>query len=100
MAFSQLYISGLSLTKEPPEEYHSRLPAIRCIREKGGLEFSRSVTFLVGENGVGKSTLLEAIAVAWGFNPEGGTVNFNFSTRDSHSGLWECMRLIKGVRRP
>ena len=100
MAFSQLYISGLSLTKEPPEEYLSRLPAVRCIREQGGLEFSRSVTFLVGENGVGKSTLLEAIAVAWGFNPEGGTVNFNFSTRDSHSGLWECMRLIKGVRRP
>ena len=100
MAFSQLYISGLSLTKEPPEEYLSRLPAVRWLREKGTLEFSRPVTFLVGENGVGKSTLLEAMAVAWGFNPEGGTVNFNFSTRDSHSGLWECMRLIKGVRRP
>jgi predicted ATPase len=45
------------------------------------------VTFVIGENGSGKSTLLEAIAIAWGFNPEGGTKNFRFQTRGSHSSL-------------
>ena len=51
------------------------------------LRFDRPVTFLVGENGSGKSTLLEAIAVACGFNPEGGTRNFRFATRETHSEL-------------
>jgi hypothetical protein len=46
----------------------------------------------------GKSTLMEAIAVAWGFNPEGGTRNFRFGTRASHSVLHEYLRLVKGVR--
>lgn len=54
-----------------------------------------AVTFLVGENGSGKSTLLEAIAVAWGFNPEGGSRNFTFSTRASHSSLAEHLTLVK-----
>ena len=49
------------------------------------LEFGKPVTFFVGENGSGKSTLLEAIAVAYGFNPEGGTKNYSFSPYDSHS---------------
>ena len=45
------------------------------------------------------STLLEAIAVAWGFNPEGGTKNYNFSTYDSHSDLHDAIRLVKGYRK-
>ena len=58
------------------------------------------MTFLVGENGTGQSTLLEAIAVACGFNAEGGTKNFNFGTRASHSPLHELIRIAKGVRSP
>ena len=42
----------------------------------------------MGENGTGKSTLLEAIAAAWGFNPEGGTRNFRFSTARTHAELY------------
>src|SRR5207249_1476987 len=57
------------------------------------LAFHPKVTFLVGENGIGKSTLLEAVAVACGLNPEGGSRNFNFTTRASHSPLDECLRL-------
>ncbi len=63
------------------------------------LSFQRPVTFFVGENGSGKSTLLEAMAIAYGFNPEGGTRNYSFSTRDSHSPLAEAIRLGKGHRR-
>ena len=63
------------------------------------LEFDRPVTFFVGENGAGKSTLLEAIAIGMGLNPEGGSRNFRFATRDSHSGLSNCLRLSRSVRR-
>ena len=53
------------------------------------------MTFFVGENGTGKSTLLEAIAVAYGFNAEGGSRNFNFATNQTHSELWEHLTLGK-----
>lgn len=80
-------------------EKRSYLRAIPALHELYTLEFTRPVTFFVGENGSGKSTLLEAIAVAYGFNPEGGTKNYNFSTYDSHSDLYEALTLSKGYRR-
>ena len=64
------------------------------------LYLHKPVIFFVGENGSGKSTRLKAVAVAYGFNPEGGTKNYSFSTYDSHSQLFEAVRLIKGVRKP
>lgn len=57
------------------------------------------MTFFVGENGSGKSTLLEAIAVAYGFNPEGGTLNYSFSTYDSHSELHDAIRLVRSFNK-
>ena len=74
------------------------LPVIRALER--GVALHPKVTYLVGENGSGKSTLLEAIAVAAGLNAEGGTSNFAFSTRESHSALWESLRLVRGIRRP
>ncbi len=74
------------------------LPAIEALTE--ALELHPKVTYLIGENGSGKSTLLEAIAVAAGMNAEGGSSNFAFSTRDSHSELWRSLRLVRGARRP
>jgi predicted ATPase len=79
------------------DEYPFSLPVVRHLDT---LELHPAVTFLVGENGSGKSTLLEALAVAWGFNPEGGTKNFRFGTRASHSILHDYLRLIKSARRP
>jgi predicted ATPase len=79
------------------DRYPFSLPAVRHIES---LAFHPKVTFIIGENGSGKSTLLEAIAVAWGFNPEGGTRNFNFQTRASHSSLHEALRLVRGIHRP
>jgi predicted ATPase len=64
------------------------------------VELHPKMTFFIGENGSGKSTLLEAIAVALGFNPEGGTRNFNFATRRSHSELHDYLRIVRGVTRP
>jgi predicted ATPase len=79
------------------QTYPFHLPAVRTLDR---LIFQKPVTFLVGENGTGKSTLLEGIAAAWGFNPEGGTLNFSFNTRSSHSSLYEYFRIARGVRRP
>ena len=76
--------------------YPFNLPAI-CSTER--IEFHPKVTFFVGENGSGKSTLIEALAVAWGFNPEGGTKNFNFATAESHSALHRFLRLTKSPKR-
>ena len=61
-----------------------RNPAIASLDE---LSFEKPTTFFAGENESGKSPLLEAIAVAYGFNPEGETRNYSFSTYDSHSEL-------------
>jgi predicted ATPase len=74
----------------------SRFPyTLPVVRNLTTLPFHPRVTFLVGENGCGKSTLLEAIAVACDLNPEGGSRNFQFATRASHSSLHECVRLAK-----
>lgn len=77
---------------------NSYLRSIEALRGVEEISFPRSVTFFVGENGTGKSTLLEAMAIADGFNPEGGSRNYSFSTYDSHSELHEAIRLIRGVK--
>jgi predicted ATPase len=95
-----LYIRGIRL--KPPEgpdgdSYVFSLPVVRHLKE---LALRSPVTIFVGENGTGKSTLLEALAVNYGFNPEGGTRNFNFASRETHSALHRHLTLIKGVRMP
>ncbi len=76
--------------------YPFNLPAVRGLDR---IVFHPKVTFLVGENGSGKSTLIEALAVAWGFNAEGGTKNFNFANRESHSDLHRFVRPVRGARK-
>ena len=91
-------IRGISIdwSRISEDSYLRNIPALAGVTQ---LDFTHPVTFFVGENGSGKSTLLEAIAIAWGFNPEGGTRNYSFSTYDSHSELHGALRLSKGVRR-
>ena len=89
------YLSAIKLNKGLPENtYLNSLAPVRYLMQNE-LTFDRPVTFFVGENGVGKSTLLEAIAVCCGFNPEGGSRNFRFSTEDTHSGLGEYLTPIR-----
>lgn len=76
-----------------PDRYPFNLPVLKTL---DSLSFHPKVTYLSGENGMGKSTLVEAIAMAYGFNPEGGSRNFNFATRASHSSLHEYIRLARG----
>jgi predicted ATPase len=81
---------------EDPSRYPFTVPAIKHLTT---LELHPQVTFFVGENGTGKSTLLEAIAVAAGFNAEGGTKNFRFATKDEVHPLRSCLRLVRGTTR-
>lgn len=76
----------------PADEFPFNLPVFRSFSR---MDFHQKVTFFVGENGSGKSTLLEAIALAFGVNPEGGSKNLNFATRESHSTLSRHLRITK-----
>jgi predicted ATPase len=94
------YVERVSLRRDIVDSfarYPFNLPALRGFER---LDLHPKVTFIVGENGSGKSTLLEAIAVALGFNAEGGTKNFRFGTRASHSELHEYLRIARGYKKP
>ncbi len=62
-----------------------------------GLELASGVTLLVGENGSGKSTIVEAVAMAFGLSPEGGSTGATHSTRESESDLWRWIRLERSA---
>ncbi|WP_348982312.1 AAA family ATPase [Desulfosporosinus sp. FKB] len=91
------YIRYIELDRERVpsfSEYPFNLPAIKSLQR---LSFHPQVTFIVGENGSGKSTILESIAVAYGFNAEGGTKNFNFTSKATHSTLNNYIKVVKGT---
>lgn len=96
---SELFIKELAVdwAEVPPDSYLRGIPALQL---RAPLALRSPVTFLVGENGTGKSTLLEALAVCCGLNPEGGGQNYRFSSYDSHSELGQALRLKRGPHRP
>lgn len=81
----------------PADSFLHSMPALRNMRR---LALEGSVVFFVGENASGKSTLLEAIAVAVRLNPEGGSTDFRFSMRPSESELHEALTLERSPKRP
>lgn len=94
------YLRSIELYREKIDSFSNYPFCLPAIRNLFNLKFHPKVTFIVGENGTGKSTILEGIAVAYGFNPEGGTKNFNFSSRETHSDLYKYLKLIKGIKKP
>ena len=75
----ELYIRQISIPGDiPADNYVAQIPIVQHLM-RHSLELHKPVTIFVGENGIGKSTLIEAIAVAMRFNAEGGTKNFNFA---------------------
>ena len=88
------FVRSIDLRRDEVEDldaYPFALPAVRALDE---LPLA-AVTYFVGENGAGKSTILEALAIACGFNPEGGTASFRMATRPSESPLHRHLRVAK-----
>ncbi len=81
---------------ERPEPWALRVPAVRQLLDEG-LDLPAGVTFLVGENGSGKSTIVEAVAQAYGLSPEGGTAHGRHTTRTTESSLHRSLLLQRGV---
>ncbi|CDN45460.1 AAA ATPase, partial [Paenibacillus sp. P22] len=96
----EAYLRSVQLLRESVPSFAEYPFSLPVIREMDRLALHPKVTYIVGENGMGKSTMLEGIAVAWGFNPEGGSLNFTFSTYASHSELHRHLRLARGIRKP
>jgi predicted ATPase len=94
------YIRSVKLNRDKVTSFSNYPFCLPAIRKLTDLKLHPKVTYIVGENGTGKSTILEAIAVAYGFNPEGGTKNFNFASSNTHSQLNEYVKLIKGAKIP
>jgi predicted ATPase len=94
------YLRSIELQREKIPSFSEYPFSLKAVHDLFNLKFHPKVTYIIGENGTGKSTILEAIAVAYGFNPEGGTKNFNFSTMETHSVLHNYIRLVKGVIKP
>ena len=94
------FLLSMALKKEKIDSYDVYPFSLPAVKNLERTLFHPHVTYIVGENGSGKSTLLEALAITQGFNPEGGTVNFTFSTRASHSSLHEYLRIAKHTSKP
>lgn len=78
-------------------EFPFNIPAVQHLDK---INFHANVTFFVGENGSGKSTVLEAIAKAFGLGTEGGNRNIDFKTTNKiDTGLEQHLRLIKSFKR-
>lgn len=95
-----LYIRGMRPKRPDGLDEDSYVFSLPVVKHLGELTLRSPVTIFAGENGTGKSTLLEAVAVGYGFNPEGGTRNYNFASRETHSVLYRYLTLVKGVRMP
>ena len=93
-----LFIQSISLDFSEIDE-NSYLKNIPVLKNFSQIKFTKPITIFSGENGSGKSTLLEAMAISAGFNPEGGTKNYNFSTYNSHSELYKALTLGRGIYR-
>ena len=94
------YLREIELKRDQIDSFDTYPFCIPAVKELDVLEFHPDVTFFVGENGTGKSTLLEGIAVSLGFNAEGGTKQSTFSTNRTHSDLDQYIRQVKNFKQP
>lgn len=93
------FLLRVAVEEPAPGGYPFDLPVVRGVRQGGGLELAAGVTFLTGDNGTGKSSLVEALAVAIGLNAEGGSRSFRFATRASESELGKHLRVTRAPGR-
>lgn len=89
------FIKRITINTRDTNSYLSR---IEGLNKFDTLNLVKPIVFFTGENGTGKSTFLEAIAIHSGFNPEGGSKNFKFASNDTHSELYNTLTVSKSSR--
>lgn len=92
---SNLMVKKIILERDRIENFNKYPFNIEIVKNFEELDFTSPVTFFVGENGIGKSTFIEAIAVCLGLPSEGGTQNFIYSTKNTVSNLSDYFKIIK-----
>ena len=90
---SNLFINEIKLERNLIKDFNEYPFNIDFVKNLDKLIIDSPVTFIIGENGTGKSTFIEALAVSCGLNPEGGTQNFMFSAKETHSELYEYLKI-------
>ena len=95
-----IYLREIYLKRESVSDWSAYPYAIPAIKHLDRLSLNQPVTFIIGENGTGKSTILEALAIKSGFNVEGGSRNMRFTTREAHSALYDDIVLVKEPDKP
>src|SRR5687767_1244350 len=93
------YIREILLDREKVRNFDAWPFSLPVVKTLSALRLHPKVTYLVGENGSGKSTIIEAVAQAMGMNVEGGSKNFDFSTRVHESPLGDYLKLVRGFER-
>lgn len=93
------YLREISMRDDEDRDTAHYPFSIPAVRDMNMLSFHADVTFFIGENGAGKSTMLEAIAVAMGLPAEGGSRNVNRAQQEV-SPLQQHLRLVKGYKSP
>ncbi len=92
---SELFVTKISLDRDKIDDFNKYPFNIEIIKNFHELKLNSPVTFLVGENGIGKSTFIEAVAVSLGLNAEGGSQNFKFHTKETHSILADYLTVSR-----
>ena len=93
------FVRELTLLRDRVESFDVFPYCIPAIRSLHTLALSPALTVFVGENGTGKSTILEAIARLAGLNPEGGSRSFSYTPQATETPLHEALRLTRSIRR-
>ena len=91
---SKLIVKKIILERDKVESFDKYPFNIEVVKNFNELELSSQVTFFIGENGIGKSTFIEAIAVCLGLPKEGGTENFRYETRNTTSELSDYLKIL------
>lgn len=94
------YIQSLELQRDKIESFKEYPFNLDVVKHLEKIDFHKNVTFILWENWTGKSTLIEALAIQYWFNPEWGSKNFNFATQDTHSKLSKKITISKGFTKP
>jgi predicted ATPase len=88
-------LKRITLLRDRVDDWDSYPFSVPTIRQFDELNFSSRICFFTGENGTGKSTLLEAIAIHYGFGREGGTRSFALDTTESNHSVEALVRALR-----